>query len=291
MNILFSINGGMGKSVMATGICEAIKKKYPASNLIVITGYPEVFSGISCVDFSFDLNHESYFYSKYIDGQDFMMMGQEPYMETDHLQNKQHVIETWCKMNDIPYNGEMPKVVINEREKTFFTVKYPCDRPIMVIQSNGGAAQQELRYSWARDIPRSFVQSVIEHYKDKYQIYHIRRENQIGYDHTIPFTDSYKGIASIILRSEKRLLMDSVGQHIAAALNKPSSVLWIANKPHIFGYQIHHNLIANRETIKPDLRYSAFTKYNIVGALHEFPYNSEVEMFNIDDIITSIEQQ
>lgn len=39
MNIIFSIQGGMGKSIMATAVCKAIKKQYPDSTLIVVTGY------------------------------------------------------------------------------------------------------------------------------------------------------------------------------------------------------------------------------------------------------------
>ena len=43
MNIIFQINGGLGKCIMATAVCAAIKKKYPKSNLIVISAYSDVF--------------------------------------------------------------------------------------------------------------------------------------------------------------------------------------------------------------------------------------------------------
>jgi uncharacterized phage-like protein YoqJ len=44
MNIIFTIQGGLGKSVVGTAVCKAIKKKYPSCKLIVLTGYPEVFT-------------------------------------------------------------------------------------------------------------------------------------------------------------------------------------------------------------------------------------------------------
>ena len=291
MKIILSINGGRGKSVMATAVCEAIKKQYPYCTLIVSTGYPDVFSNVHFVDYAFNLNEEAYFYSKYIQDNDYLMFAQEPYLATEHLKSTEHVIETWCKINGIVYNGEKPTININEREFTFFNNKYPVNKPIMVIQSNGGADNQEFKYSWARDIPRNIMESVIEEYKNDYHIFHIRRNDQIGYENTIQLSDTYKGIASIIARSQKRFFMDSVGQHIAAGLNLKSTVLWIANKPNVFGYEIHDNIVANPETIKPDLRYSTFNKYNIIGALHEFPYNSETEIFDIDRIITSINEQ
>ena len=43
MNIIFSVDGGLGKSIMATAIVQAIKKKYKKSNLVVVTAYPDVF--------------------------------------------------------------------------------------------------------------------------------------------------------------------------------------------------------------------------------------------------------
>ena len=95
----------------------------------------------------------------------------------------------------------------------------------------------------------------------------------------------------MILRSEKRALIDSFAQHTAAALRKPSTVLWIANKPNVFGYNIHDNIIAKPETGKPDLRYSFLSKYNITGAPNEFPYIDERDMFDVDKIIESIMNQ
>lgn len=291
MNIIFSIQGGLGKSVMGTAVCKAIRKKYPNDNLIVLTGYPEVFTNNKEVDMAFGLGQEAYFYTKYIDGQVVKIFANDPYQITEHILCQEHLIETWCKMYGLEYNGEYPSVELNEREKIFFYNKYPTEKPIFILQTHGGAPQQESRYSWARDIPRNVIQAVIEEFKKDYQIFHIKREDQFGFENTTPLTESFKGVACMINRSEKRLLMDSFGQHTAAALNKHSSVLWIANKPKVFGYDIHDNIVANKETAKPDLRFSVFSKYNITGALHEFPYNSELDIFDVDRVIQSIKAQ
>ena len=82
--------------------------------------------------------------------------------------------------------------------------------------------------------------------------------------------------------------MDSFGQHTAAALEKPSTVLWIANKPEVFGYSIHDNLLANPSTKKPELKASVYNKFNIGGDPLEFPYNSEREIFSLDKVIASL---
>lgn len=291
MNIIFSIQGGLGKSVMATAVCKAIRNKYPNDKLIVLTGYPEVFISNKEVDMAFGLGQEAYFYNKYIDGQEVKIFANDPYQITEHILNKEHLIETWCKMYDLEYNNEIPSVELNEREKMFYFNKYQTEKPIFILQTHGGAPQQESKYSWARDIPRNVISGVIEEFKNEYQIFHIKREDQFTFEHTSPLMDSFKGVACMINRSSKRLLMDSFAQHTAAALKKHSSVLWIANKPNVFGYQIHDNICANPETSKPDLRFSVFSKYNITGALQEFPYNSEMDIFDVDRVIQSIKAQ
>lgn len=290
MNIILSINGGMGKSIFATAVCKAIKKKYPNSKLIVVTGYPDVFLNLPYVDLSFNHGQETYFYEKYIQNQEVLVFANEPYLVTEHIQSKEHIIESWCRLCDVPYNGEMPEVEINEREIVYYSNRYQSDKPIMVIQTNGGG-QQEHRYSWARDIPHFAAKIIIEQYSTRYNIYHIRRDDQISFENTIPVQDNYKAIAVLISRSEKRLFMDSFCQHLAAALQKKSTVLWIANSPKLFGYNIHDNILANSETKKPDLRNAFLTKYNIGGAFHEFPYETERQIFNIDNILASIDAQ
>jgi hypothetical protein len=299
MDVIFSIQGGIGKSVMATAVCKAIKKTYPNSNTIVVTGYPEVFVNNPNIDMVFSHGQQSYFYSKYIEGKDVKIMANEPYNVTEHILYKEHLIETWCKMNGLDYSGEQPEVFINQRERTYFMNKYSIEKPIMILQTNGGAPTQEtvhmnplaVKYSWARDMPKYVAEAVIETFHNKYQIFHLRRDDQFSFENTTHLSDSFKAVSFLIGISEKRVLIDSFAQHTAAALQKPSTVLWIANKPNVFGYDIHDNIIANPETAKPDLRYSFLSKYNITGAPNEFPYYYERDMFNIDRIIDSIMNQ
>ena len=290
MNIIFQISGGIGKSILATAVCKAIKKKYPTDKLIVVTGYPDVFTNSKDVDMAFGFGQEGYFYTKYIENQEVKIMALEPYVVTEHIQQKEHLIETWCKLNDVPYNGEQPEVFINERERTFFQEKYKSDKPILLLQTNGGAEQQQVKYSWARDIPRHVVEAVVKEFIGEYNIVHIKREDQYGFEGTFPVTDNFKGIAVLIEMSAKRLFMDSFAQHTAAGLNKPSTVLWIANTPKVFGYEIHQNILANPFTEKGDLKNSYFGKFNIAGALEEFPYNNELEIFDIEKVIESLKK-
>jgi hypothetical protein len=287
MNIIFQISGGIGKSVMATAVCEAIKKKYPDSNLIVVTSYPDVFLNNPFVDRSYSFNEHSYFYSDYIENKDFKVFAHDPYLETSHIEQNEHLIKTWCEMFDLPYNGETPKINLTQREIEFFTRKYNSDKPIMLLQTSGGG-EQNIKYSWARDIPPNIVEHIIEKYRIGYNILHIRRDDQPSYPNTIHVSDSFRGLAVLIYISEKRLLIDSFVQHVAAAFELSSTVLWIANKPEVFGYPVHKNIIANKFAKKLELKLSYLSKFNIAGEPIEFPYNSEKEIFNVSDITDSL---
>lgn len=291
MNIVFQINGGIGKCIMATAVCQAIKKQYPDSKLIVVSGYADVFLNNPYVDRSLQYGTISYFYEEYLkDQKDFKVFAHDPYLQTEYLHQNEHLIQTWCEMFGIVYNGEYPSIYLTNREKTFLSSKFQSDRPMLVMQTNGGG-DSNLKYSWARDLPYNTAMDVISEFAEDYNIVHIRREDQHQYPGTIPVTDNFRSLVVLISLSQKRLFIDSMGQHVAACLGLKSTVCWIVNKPEVFGYPIHDNIIANKFTKKPELRNAFFQPFNIGGELIEFPYNTELEVFNSLDIIESIKRQ
>ena len=288
MNIIFQINGGIGKVIASTAICASIKFQYPDAKLIVISGYPDVFLGNPNVDRAYAFGQHAYFYKEYVENQEIMVFAHDPYLEAKHVKQEEHLIETWCKLYGLPVTKTVGELFLTQREVDFFTKKFVSDKPIFLMQTNGGAEQQGFKYSWARDIPSYVVENVIYEFKEQYNIIHIKREDQLGYEGTFPVSDTFRSLLVLIQMSDKRLLMDSFGQHAAAAINKPSTVLWIANSPKVFGYDIHTNIVANPETTSPELRNAYLSKYNIGGDPIEFPYNGESEIFNVDAVINSL---
>ena len=287
MNIIFQINGGIGKCILATAVCKVIKKKYPESNLIVVSGYPDVFLNNKEVHRSYVFNGLSYFYDEYIDGKDFLIFANDPYLETGHIRQDEHLLKTWCEMFGLEYDGETPSINLTTREVKYFQNKFATEKPIMLLQTSGGA-QTDHKYSWARDLPSTVVVKVIEYFKNDYTIVHIRREDQLSYNDTISITDTFRALCVLLTMSTKRLLIDSFAQHAAAALELPATVCWVSNKPEVFGYDLHDNILANEFTTKPELRNSYLSKFNIAGDLIEFPYNSEDEIFNVEVIVESL---
>ena len=288
MKIIFQIDGGIGKSVAATAVCKAIKTQYPNDKLIVITGYPEVFLCNNNVDKVLNFTDLSYFFQDNIEGQEVKTFLHNPYLETDFINLNGHLIKVWCDMFGIKYNGEQPELFINNREQSFFSKSFNFPKPILAIQTNGEGKDQPNKYSWTRDLPMATAQKIVNAFAQEYSIVHIRREDQLPLQNTTPITLGFRALAVLISLSTKRVFIDSFAQHNAAALGLPSVVCWIGNTPTQFGYDMHTNIIANPPTIKPELRHSVFTKYNISGQATEFPYNNEDEIFNVDQIIEAL---
>jgi hypothetical protein len=290
MNIIFQINGGIGKCVMATAVCEAIKKQYPDCKLIVVSGYADAFLNNPFVDRALTFGSFNYFYEDYVKGQEVKVFAHDPYLETEHIQQREHLIKTWCEMFGLTYSGEQPKIYLTDREVNHFKQKYASDKPLLVMQPNGGG-DQNLKYSWSRDIPYQNVVDVVDAFKEDYNIVHIKREDQPGYENAWPATDTFRSLVVGISLSSKRFFIDSFAQHVAAGLGLTSTVCWIVNKPQVFGYEIHDNILHNPFTKKPELKNAYLQQFNIGGDLLEFPFNSESEIFNSQDIIDSIKKQ
>jgi hypothetical protein len=286
MNIVFIISGGIGKCIAATAVCSAIKKKHKG-DLIVVSAYPEVFINNPNVKKTFSFSNLSYFYEDYVEDKEIIILKHDPYDTTSYIKEQKHLIEIWCELFDLKYDGEFPELFMTKREIDVFQRQVPKDKPIMVIQTNGGADANK-KYSWARDLPFEATIKVIEEFKNQYQIFHIKREDQVSFQNTIPLTGNFRQIMAVCMLSEKRLVIDSFMQHALAALKLPSVACWVVNKPRVFGYDLHTHILANPFTIKPELRNSFLNKFNIGGDEIEFPYNNESEIFDVEKIINAL---
>lgn len=286
-NLIFTINGGLGKCIAATAVCSAIKKKYPEDKLIVVSGYPEVFLNNPNVDKSFSFGNVSYFYQDYVENKENMVFLHDPYQTTAFIKEEKHLIEIWLEMYGLEYNGEFPEFYITKREIDTFQRQVQVDKPIMLLQTNGGADPNK-KYSWARDLPFETTARIINEFKDKYAIIHVKREDQIGFQDTIPLTAQLRQILAVSMLSSKRLVIDSFMQHALAALRMPSVACWIVNTPKVFGYGLHTHIMANPHTVKPELRNSFLSQFNIGGDELEFPYRNESEIFNVEEIINAL---
>jgi ADP-heptose:LPS heptosyltransferase len=288
MNIIFQIDGGLGKSIMATAVLKAIKKKYSKANIIVVTSYPDVFISNPNVNRIISHNQMDGIYEKWIMQKEAKVFVSDPYQSSDFITESKHLIEIWCDMYGLKYDGEMPELFISKSEKQYFEPFYRLDKPIMAIQPNGGAFNQPLKYSWTRDIPQTITQDIINHFANDYSVLHIKRDDQLIYENSMACLDNFRSIAIMLTLSEKRLLIDSSAMHIATALNLPSVVCWVGTNPNMFGYDMHTNIEANAPDFEPNLNHPHYSKYLLFQDISTIPFNDLNNVFDKKLIINAL---
>jgi hypothetical protein len=286
---IFHIEGGLGKHVLATAVAKCIKNNYPDRELIIVCAYPEIYLNLDFVNRVYRLGNTPYFYDDYINEKDSLIFKHEPYFTEDHIHKKLPLIQNWCKLFNLEYNNEKPELVFNLRQQQIGFNKWQRQKPIMVIQTNGGPLNnQPYPYSWTRDIPMDVAQQVVNAFSNYYHIIQICRHESNALQGVEVIKDSMSNMElfSLLLFSQKRLLIDSCLQHAATALGLPSTVLWVGTSPKVFGYNLHNNIVAQLpNTVKlPD---SYLFDYNFNGMVHECPL-FDTNIFNINEIIESL---
>jgi hypothetical protein len=287
---IFHIEGGLGKHIAATAVAKTIKNNHKDRKLIIVCSYPEIFVNLPCVWRVYRNVTTSYFYDDFVKDKDSLIFKHEPYFTTEHIHGKLPLIQNWCNLYNLNWLGEMPEVKFNLREQMVFQKKWAREKPIFLIQTNGGPLlDQPFPYSWTRDMPPLLSRSIVEQFKKDYHIIQICR-NELNFIDDVEVQSqpmSNMELLYLLTMSEKRLLIDSSLQHGAAALKLPSTVLWVATNPKIFGYDLHDNIVANISKTIP-LPDSYLFDYNFHGSLHECPIFEGDILFDFDKIINSL---
>ena len=271
--IVFQIDGGAGKNIVATSVVKSINLKWPEKKIVILTAHPEIWLCNPRVYRVCQSGNSPYFYDDYI-------KDKEPYREQDCIYRRKHLSQVWCEIYDLEWQGETPELYFTDLEKDFVANQVRKEKPILVIQPFGGASNN--KYSWARDIPPFLAQRIVDEFKNEYRILQIKRDDQILLNGAEHVTASQRIIAMTLLFSDKRILIDSLMQHAAAALNLPSYVFWIGNSPVTFGYQMHNNIVTNFEM--GSLRHSLYDPFDISGDPIQLA-SSPMNLFDPDRII------
>jgi len=291
--VIFNPEGGLGKIIASTAVVRCIQAKYPDHKIIVLTPWAEIFLNNPRVHRVLQSGNTPYFYRDYLEGRESIVLKGEPYFCTDHLYSKQHLIKSWCELHDLPFDGNIqPELYFNIAEQTYYAHNIQSDKPILVMQTNGGNYEDGRSYCWTRDLPVSQSQILVNELSKKYKIYHVTRKNgpSLNNAERVDAIASKRTFLSLLLKSEKRLLIDSCLQHAAAAFKLHSTVCWIGTSPDVFGYQMHKNILPNKEKIKPcggSMIDSLFFDHDFNGPEHEFPYDN-FDIFDLQAVYDSI---
>jgi hypothetical protein len=294
---IFHLQGGIGKHIAATAVAKVIKNNHPDRKLIVVCAYPDIFINLPFVDRVFTLGNTSYFYQEFVQDKDSILFHHEPYYTTNHIHKRKKLIENWCDMYGLKYNGEQPILKFNKLQYDISKSFWGRKKPIMFLHTNGGMMTTDAKpYAWTRDMPVDVAQELVDYYKKDYHIFQITKLNSPkleGAEHVFATPQqslSLMELFSILLHSKKRILIDSCMQHAAAAMNRKSTVLWNGTSPKVFGYDLHENICT-------DIPYnfklpgSYLFDFDFNGNEVEYPFTDDVKLFDINKIIDSVNKQ
>ena len=289
--VILHSEGGHGKQVAATAVCRAIKKKYPDRKLIVVTAWDGPFFYNPDVWRFYTFGQMQYFFDDYIK-EDTIILRQEVYHSEDHILQRKHLVESWLGMYGIKPDGVKPKIILNPRELEIARDKIkPDNRPIMLLQTHGGnAGAQYSKKSWFRDMPIEIAQKLVNYFSKSYRILHLRTPDQPALAGTELLNLPFRELYAVFPLSQKRLFIDSFAQHVATALDLQSTVVWIGNKPEVFGYEENINIMPNTEQVRELNKFSYLDQFDISGQIQQFPYDT-VNMLDINKIIEGVNKQ
>lgn len=289
--VILHSEGGHGKQVIATAVCRAIKKKYPDRKLVVVTSWDGPFFYNEDVWRFYNFGQMQYFFDDFIN-QDTIILRQEVYHSGDHILQRKHLVESWCGMYGIKPDGVRPKMILNPREVEIAKDKIkPDGRPIMLLQTHGGNIQgQYSKKSWFRDMPMEIAQKLVNYFSKSYRILHIRASEQPALKGTELLTLPFRELYAVFPLSTKRLFIDSFAHHVAAALDLQSTVVWVGNKPEVFGYKEDINIMPNVDHVRELNKFSYLDQFDISGQIQQFPYDT-INMLDINKIIEGVQKQ
>lgn len=239
-HVVFIVDGGIGKNIMATVPLRGIKSKYPDRKVIVVCGYPDVFLHNKNADKVFAFHNTQYFYDDYIQGQDTIVLKMEPYLEQEYLQNKKHLTEVWCNVLGVPFDGITPDLHITDLErKNAAGFAKSLSKPLFILQTHGGPPNKRIQH---RDIPQETAQKIVNTLKSDYHILHFRHKEQPNIEGTTPAMYRLREVFALLPYAKNTLLIDSFAQHAFAALNHRANVVWGGTSSTVLGYPTHNNI-------------------------------------------------
>ena len=256
-NIVFIVDGGIGKNIMATVVIRNIKKKYPDKKLIVVGGYADVFRHNPHIHRFYRAGDTQHFHEDYIDGNRSIVLKAEPYYHMDYLHSKdRHITELWCEMLGLPYDNPIPEIYLTDKEKReAVEFQRGTGGPTMILQISGGLPPNENGQKqfqmFIRDLDVKVARNIVDEVKGQYTILQLRAKTQPGWEDVKAPESTLRQALQFIYGAQKFLLIDSFAQHAAAAFGKKAVVCWGATNPKLLGYEGHINLTREKACPTP----------------------------------------
>lgn len=297
--VIFVVEGGIGKNIMATVPLRGLKTKYKDKKIIVVASWPDIFKFNPNVYRTFRLGNTPNFYDDYINGHRSLIFKVESYYHNDYInppEEPKHLTQLWCEMLDVPFDNSEPELFFTKQElamgKSYCENK---DKPVLAIQYQGGQVitqQNQVKIKqFVRTLPLDTVRTIIDDMKNTHHIMSVQAKEQHHWD-DVEFTNcSIRQAMTVIPFVDKIFSIDSMVQHVAAAFDKKAVVCWGATNPKLLGYEKHHNI--TREVCKTPMCHrpnSYLFDVSYDGQLWDCPYSDACMDHDAQEILKILKE-
>ena len=297
MKKVFVINGGAGRIISALPAFQKYYKKHgpdfyilSESGLDFFIGHPEL------EDLSFDLSHKGLFENIIKPNE---MVSLEPYREHGYYNQKKSLAESFDKLineTDDHSDLERPKIILSKLEEinavdVINTAKeHHKKKKTVIIQPFGRGSNLHNSGHIVDPSNRSLSTDdyfyISEKIRKKYNLISFS-EHRFDNDQNMYVNASIRQWAAIVEAADYLVGIDSVGQHMAYAFNKPGSVILGSTFAENISYAHHFNIVEKKDNKK---KYSPIRIHGLDGELAD-RYNDSTMDFTkkeLDEIITNI---
>lgn len=289
--ISIEITGGIGKNIMATSFIKWLNEKFPKTDILVISSYPEIFEYNPRIWRNLRMG-QPYLFEDYIKGGDFRKG--EPYSVEEYFRdkNKKHVMNVFPKAYGFNEFDNKPQSEIYLTKGEEMDGKMYCgqNKPVITFQPIGGlppgAQPNRMKMdSSQRDMPPKLAMKIVQTLIQKgFKVLQIRGPSEAPMPGTLQLQLPFRNILPIIKHAVGHIGIDSSGMHAAATFKKPMLIYWGGTHVDNLGYKYEGSFSVFNESAmhcRPHLQ------------IHDqeaiFPYKDKKEGFEFDYSDTEIE--
>lgn len=304
-NIIFVAEGGLGRAIASTAVVKKLKETYPDKNIIVVTGYPDVYLYNPRVKKVFNMNNPLYFYDDYINEESYIIKV-EPYTEYGYIIEHKHLIRTWCEMLGLDPEGAVPEMYFLDNEieaGQIYVDKLTGNgkKNFILMQWTGGIPpkskeKHDVFDAVARMHKRSLPQNVAQKIANKlisrdFVVGCVQHENQPKIEGAELVFFPFRSVIVLLKLCQGFIGVDSFLQHAAAALGIKGVVCWGGTHPQALGYELHRNL--TREACDRPFCHrpnSYIFDASPTNTIWNCPHNEKCMQYDADEIVKAYEE-
>lgn len=245
---IYNVTGGIGRQIAFTALIPKLAEK---EKIIILTPYPDIFENNPHVSRVLPMAMP-YAWTDYIQKKDNEIFAPEPYFNTRFIHREIHLIQAFCEVLGIEYNGSMKpqiniaKFILNDAEK--FKIE---NKKFIITQFIGGQTpfsdfKCSIPQGQKRFYPAEKAQALVDKIHDAYpdlKVLNMSLPNEYQLKNTIVIQAPYLFYVALLNHCETFIGIDSSLNHMSAVNQKKGIVLWMGTSPVNFSYDHNINLI------------------------------------------------